>query len=364
MDWTKVSFFVSGLLLVSWTLLSAMRTVVLPRGAHVLLTQLVFQGLRLFLFPVARRLRPFFWWDHLLALFAPIGLLMLPVVWLLLILTGYSCMFLALGVPNWHDAFSLSGSSLLTLGFAQPKDTPTTVLAFSEAILGLGIVSLMITYLPTLYTAFSHRETMVTRLARRIGSPPSPLALLEHFHEIQAMEKLYEVWEDWEEWFAELEESHSSFPFLVFFRSPTPSRNWLTAAGVILDCASLSISTLQEKPAGPNAKLTLRTGYKALQAIATTLKIRFDTEPKLESGISVTRAEYNQVYDRLRELNMAVVRDREQGWRTFVKLRAEYDEVLIKLSERILAPYAPWISDRSNTITDVAEEVETIKEEV
>ena len=72
-----------GVLVVGWTLLSAMRTVVLPRGAHVLLTQMVFQSLRLLFFPLARRLRPFVWWDHLLALFAPIGLLLLPVVWLL-----------------------------------------------------------------------------------------------------------------------------------------------------------------------------------------------------------------------------------------------------------------------------------------
>lgn len=366
MDIVRVLFFMLGVLVVGWTLLSAMRTVVLPRGAHVLLTQMVFQSLRLLFFPLARRLRPFVWWDHLLALFAPIGLLLLPVVWLLLIMGAFACMFWALGVTSWHDALSLSGSSLLTLGFAQPKDTPTTVLSFSEAILGLGIVSLLITYLPTLYNAFSRREKMVTRLARRIGSPPSPLALLEHFNEIQALDKLYEVWEDWEEWFAELEESHSSFPFLVFFRSPTPARNWLTAAGVILDCAALSLSTLEGKPAGPDARLTLRTGFKALQAIATTLRIRFDPEERQHSGISVTQAEYNEVYDRLAALGMPVVPDREQGWQEFVNWRRQYDEVLLGLSERILAPYAPWVSDRATegAVGNMEGEKEIIKEEV
>jgi hypothetical protein len=38
--------------------------------------------------------------------------------------------------------------------------------------------------------------------------------------------------------------------------------------------------------------------------------------------------------------------DRDAAWRAFVGWRVNYDSVLVGLSELIMAPEAPWSSDR------------------
>ena len=43
----------------------------------------------------------------------------------------------------------------------------------------------------------------------------------------------------------------------------------------------------------------------------------------------------------------ALVADREQAWKDFSGWRVNYDAVLLQLSGLVMAPYAPWSSDRS-----------------
>src|SRR5690348_12738372 len=113
----RVVVFVLGAAVVLATLLSAMRTFVLPRSARVKLTSVVFRTAR-FLFNLwTRRATSYEERDRAMALYAPLTLLILPAVWLALVLGGYMGMFWAAGVESWHMAFKVSGSSLLTLGF-------------------------------------------------------------------------------------------------------------------------------------------------------------------------------------------------------------------------------------------------------
>src|SRR5262249_11917468 len=154
--------------------------------------------------------------DRIMAYYAPIALLSLPVVWLMLVWLGYTLIFWAIGIPTWRAAFVESGSSLLTLGFAVPPSMFATVLAFSEADFGLGLVALLISYLPTIYQAFSRREAAVTLLEVRAGSPPSAIELILRYHRIQGMERVERLWPTWEAWFGELEETHTSIGSLAF----------------------------------------------------------------------------------------------------------------------------------------------------
>src|SRR3712207_273779 len=114
------------------------------------------------------------------------------------------------GADSWRQAFILSGSSLLTLGFERVNDLPDITLTFLEAILGLGLVALLISYLPTIYGAFSRREQQVALLESRAGSPPSAVVMLERYHRIRGLDAMDEIWPVWEQWFADVQESHTS----------------------------------------------------------------------------------------------------------------------------------------------------------
>jgi hypothetical protein len=280
-----------------------------------------------------------------MAFYAPLSLLALLPVWLSSILAGYTGMFWALGTSSWREALKASGSSLLTLGFATTNDLPKTILMFSEATLGLIMVALLIAYLPTMYAAFSRREAVVTLLEVRAGSPPSAVEMIERYNRIHGLSRLSEMWRIWEVWFAEVEESHTSLAALTFFRSPQPNRSWITAAGAVLDTASLVASTV-DVPHDPQADLCIRAGFLALRHIADSFHIPYNPDPHFGDPISVTRQEFDAVYDRLASHGIPLKSDRDQAWRDFAGWRVNYDTVLLALAELTMAPQAPWSSDR------------------
>jgi hypothetical protein len=285
--------------------------------------------------------------DRLMAFFAPISLLTLPAVWLTIILTGYTAMFWALGVSPLERAVLTSGSSLLTLGFAPVHGIGQTLLAFSEAAIGLTLLALLIAYLPTMYAAFARRETQVTLLETAAGSPPSPVTIFIRAWVIGELDRLTELWIRWQVWFADISESHTSLTPLIFYRSPQPDRSWVTAAGVMLDAAALAASTL-DRPRNPEAELMIRSGYLALRHISEVLGVPFHRDPHFPGQpISVSRAEYDEAYDRLAAAGMPLKPDRDACWTDFAGWRVNYDDVLIALAGLTMAPPAPWSSDRA-----------------
>ncbi|MBA3943913.1 MAG: hypothetical protein H0X37_05050 [Herpetosiphonaceae bacterium] len=345
MTLARIVVFVFGLVAVYLTMMSTIRTFVLPRSTTDRLTRKVFLTTR-WLFNLRTSLYASYEGrDAIMALYAPVSLLVLLLVWLCCVLAGYTAMFWAIGVGSWRVAFSTSGSSLLTLGFAPLVDLPTTLVAFSEAIIGLVLVALLIAYLPTMYSAFARREAAVTLLEVRAGSPPSAVEMLGRFHRIQGFDRLLHVWTTWEAWFADISESHTSLAALAFFRSPQPRHSWVTASGAVLDAAALYASTI-DAPRDAQAELCVRAGYVALRSIADLYNIHYPTNPKPEDPISITRAEYDAAYDRLSTAGLPLKPNRDQCWRDFMGWRVNYDHVLLALARLTMAPPAPWSSDR------------------
>jgi hypothetical protein len=223
---------------------------------------------------------------------------------------------------------------------------PESIISFSEATLGLILVTVLISYLPTMYSAFSRREAAVNLLDVRAGSPPSAVEMLARYYRIHGFSELGEVWRTWEAWFADIEETHTSLAALALFRSPQPDRSWVTAAGAVLDAASLVDSTV-DIPRNPQSNLCLRAGYLALRRIADSFRIRYNPNPTADDGISISREEYDAACERLIEQGITLRPDRDKAWRDFVGWRVNYDTVLLALAAITMAPYAPWSSDRS-----------------
>lgn len=342
----RVIAVAAGAFVVAGTLGSAVRTVILPRGIAAKLTRQVFLLVRSIFRLRAGPKAGYERRDRVMALYAPMGLLALVACWLILVFAGYSAVFWGLEGGPIRDALGTSGSSLLTLGIEVPSTSAGTALAFSEAALGLLLLALLITFLPSLYSSFSKRETNVALLEVRAGSPPTAVEMISRYWRIHGIDRLGELWPQWEVWFAELEETHTSFPMLAFFRSPQPEHSWVTAAGTVLDAASLRASTL-DAPREPAAELCIRAGYVALRRIAGFFRVPFDPDPDPGDPITIAKEEYDSVYDRLAGEGVPVKRNREQAWRDFAGWRVNYDRVLLALAALTVAPEAPWSSDRS-----------------
>jgi len=348
MIFLRILIFLAGAWLVIVTLASAVRTFVLPRSAPDRITQSIFLAVRFFFgFPL-KKATSYLVRDRILAWYAPIGLLMLVPGWNLLILLGYAGMYYGASDLDAYSAFHKSGSALFTLGFDAVSGWGLSLLSFSEAMLGLVLIALLIAYLPTIYSAFSRREAAVTLLEVRAGNPPSAEQMLLRYHRIHGFERLTDEWVRWETWFADIQESHTSLAALVFFRSPQPEHSWVTAAGAVLDAASISLAAL-DKPNDPQAALCIRGGYLALRAIADYFNIAYDPAPKPGDPISVRREEFDALLDNLASENVALKPDRDQAWIDFTGWRVNYDAVLIGLAGLTSAPKAPWSSDRARS---------------
>lgn len=343
----RIVIFLAGFLIVILTLSSALSTFVLTRAARSQLNRIVFGLLRYLFDFILQFAKTYRRKDAIMAYYAPIGLILLVPTWYILILLGYTAMYWALGIGDVYSALRLSGSSLLTLGFESNKEFWATLLEFSEAMLGLLLVALLIAYLPTIYSAFSRREQAVNMLEVRAGNPPSALELLLRYNRIHGLDQLADYWKFWEAWFADLEETHTTLPALIFFRSPRAENSWITAAGAILDSASITLSAL-DIPYQASAALNIRAGYLALRRIANYFDLPNPDSPHFpETPICVERAEFDSVLDQLAEAGLPVKADRAQAWQDFAGWRVNYDRSLILLCGLVMAPKAAWSSDRA-----------------
>lgn len=331
------------------TLFSALGTFVVPRGVAARLTRVVFRTMRR-LFDVRLRLsRSELARDRVLAWYAPLSLFVLVGVWLVLVAGAFSLVFRGLGITSWRQSVATSGSSLTTLGFVPVQGLGREIAAFTEAALGLLLLAILITYLPTIYASFQRREALVGRAALQAGSPPTGVELLQRFGQIAGLDSLEgQVWQPWTVGFVDLEESHTSMASLAFFRSPRPERHWVTAAGSVLDAASLRASTV-DAPRQPSAELCIRAGFLALRHIADFYGISYDPEPVRGDPISITREEWDTARARLGEAGVPLRADLDEAWLDFMGWRVNYDAVLLALANLVAAPVAPWTSDRGPT---------------
>lgn len=346
MAFAAVATFVVGLILVLATLSSALRTMVVPRGVPSALVRVVFITIRRG-FRVVNRLSPGYEkLDRRMAFYAPVGLLALPVAWLTVSLTGYALMFWALGARPLRAAYAVSGSSMFTLGMVHRGDLPSLTLTFTEAGVGVGLLALLITYLPSIYTTFARREQAVALLETRAGSPPWGPNMIMRYYRIGWPGGFDQVWRDWQLWFADIEESHTSLGALAFFRSPQPDRSWVTAAGAVLDGAALVVSTVADHH-DPEAQLLVRAGYVSMRRIADSYDMVYDDSPAPDDPISITRAEYDDACELMEAAGVPLNPDREQSWRDFAGWRVNYDDVLRQLAGLVDAAPAPWSSDRA-----------------
>jgi hypothetical protein len=342
----RIAAGVAGATAVVIVIDAAIRTFVLPRGATVTFTRLISRGSR-FVFDIfARPARSYEQRDRVMALYAPITMLLLPAIWLTCVFAAFAAIFWSVESVAWSEAFRLSGSALFTLGFDTPRHFGPMLMTFLEAALGLGLLAMLISYLPTIYGSFSRREISVSQLAVRAGTPPSASVMIIRAHRTGFAERLDPLWQQWELWFVEVEETHTSIGLLSFFRSPNPGRSWVTASGAVLDAAALRLAVLDIEWT-PDAATCIRAGYLALRAIADLFGIPYDADPSADDPISVTKSEFLDVYDELVAAGVPVKPDREQAWRDFAGWRVNYDAVLLTLAGLVMAPYAPWSSDRS-----------------
>jgi hypothetical protein len=346
----QIIVFLLGLLIALSTLFSAIKQTVLPGRKKVRLARAVFRNtFRLFRLVIVR-IHSDATRDALWAFYAPISVMLLPLTWVILLMLGFTMMFWGVSEPSLGNALSLSGAAITTEGFLAPKGGAQITLYIIGGIIGLGIVGLLITFLPTVYSIYSQREEEVTRVAFRFGAPPSGFKVLAQSYRLGLAQELDEFWHTWEEWFTDMAETHLSNSDVIFYRSSQPDTSWITTAGAILDACSLFSSTVDRQNV-PWVNLCYLAGCLTLKDIATDIGIPLGSTLASSASIQVSRAEYETACEQLSSAGVPLKADREESWQTFVNMRSQYDFALIALANFLHVPEAPWSSDRKLGLT-------------
>jgi hypothetical protein len=338
---------------------SVIGTVVVPRAVRSPLTVLVTRSVGAVFFAMARRCRDTNRRDNVLAVQAPVVLIVQLVVWLAAFLVGFGLLMMPFTAAGFGYCLLLAGSAMSTIGFLAPGRTGARVLSILASFAALGTVALQIGYLPALYGAFNRREQAVALLNARAGVPAWGPELLARTHYglgtgVSTIGTLPELYAEWERFAADLTESHATYPVLVWFRSPRPLSSWVTSLLAVLDSAALFLALSPASAPEVPARLCLRAGFLCFNRLARVLGFPIPEEASAEDGISLTFEDFLEAVSRLRSVEFPIERSPEEAWPHFVGWRVNYERAAFAIADTVTAPAALWSGPRRIEMVPIA----------
>jgi hypothetical protein len=296
--------------------------------------------------------------DELLAAQAATILMTQLATWLGVSFVGYALLLWPFATRGLGSAFVDSGSSMFTLGFAEPAGGAPAAIVFLAAVTGLIIVALQIGYLPTLYAAFNRRETEVALLNARAGVPSwGPELLSRTMYALgsgtSTLDTMPGVYAQWERWAADVAESHTTYLPLVRFRSPGAMSSWVTSLLAVLDSAALFLALSPQAAPTVPARLCLRGGSQCFTRIARAMGFDIPQEPGPADGISLTYEEFLDAVAAMREVDFPIERDPAQAWPDFVGWRVNYERAAYAVAASVYAVPALWSGPRRHNIAPI-----------
>ncbi len=354
---------VLGLSAFGGVILDAFQTIILPRRptGRLRITRVFYQMTWKPWVWMASRVKDRKLRDQVYSVFGPFSLLALLVLWAVLLTIGFALLLFAFRSPFQDSSLAagagplsrfmtdlyVSGTTLTTLGPGDvaPRSQWARALMITESGTGLGFVALVISYVPVLYGAFSHREVNVAMLDGRAGSPPTAAELLRRHGFDGGQVALSDLLAEWERWSAEILESHISYPILCYYRSQHDNQSWLSALVSVLDACALLITTI-EGPASRQAQLTFAMGRHALIDLGHV----FHLEDRQESWLAGGQAErlpekvFVGLCDALATVELRLCGDPASVER-LLAIRALYEPHALAISEYLKMPLPQWVAE-------------------
>lgn len=279
--------------------------------------------------------------------YGPISLLFLIGVWAVGLVISFGMMQYGAGsalilngsTPGIFTDLYLSGTTFFTLGLGDvvPRSHLARLLVVAESGFGFGFLAAIIGYLPFIYSAFGARETNITLLDARAGTPPTAGELLRRHSFPEGQEALTKLLENWELWSAQLLESHLSYPVLAYFRSQHDNQSWIASLTAILDTCALTIAGI-EGACAKQAELTFAISRHAVVDLAQV----FSASPHALPHDRLPPADLIRVRSTLAAHGMKLLQTPEADKR-LAELRLMYEPYVYALATHLSQKLPPWI---------------------
>jgi len=346
-----------GVIFIIGILQDSFETVILPRrvSQRFRLSRMFYTSTWMMWSSLARKMRPGNRREFYLSYFGPLSLIFLLVIWAVILVFAFALIQWGTGstlsAPEKDVTFGsylyLSGTTFITLGIGDvtPLTGMARFLVTGEAALGFGFLALVIGYVPVIYQSFSRRETEISLLDARAGSPSSATELLRRHYRDQHIEELIQYLQNWERWSAELLESHLSYPVLTYYRSQHERQSWLAALTTILDVCALLIVGF-DGISTPTVRFTFAIARHA----AVDLAQIFGTPPMNTRLNRLSPEDFARMRDALAEVGLNLQHEEDAEKRLY-EIRLIYEPFVNALANHLLVNLPPWVS-ATRTVDD------------
>lgn len=277
--------------------------------------------------------------ERFLIPYGPVSLVGLLAVWVALLVFGWALVWWGLqghleGIDDVASAAYFSGVTFLTIGYGDivPEGGGSRILAVVEGLMGILTTALVIGLLPTLFGAYMRREAKLLTLDD-LTEDVTPVGYLRRYADGGDLEPLYAEFRSWDAWCAEVCDSHSAYPMLLWFRSRQYGRSWSVGLGIVLEVASYVLAAV-DAPRHHEAQSLYRRAVMLLDAVRSQTH---GALPTVHVDPDAVREQFREVYQTLVGFGLPV-RPFDEAFARQKALRADYVPVVVALSELLLAP--------------------------
>lgn len=282
--------------------------------------------------------------ERWLARFGPASFLGLLVAWTTLEIFGWGLIWWGLrsgfhgAIDSPGDAWYYSGVVYFSIGFGDilPSSGVLRLLTVAEGLSGLGTLGLVIGYLPSMYAAYSARERQLLLLDDLTDERVTPVTLVRaYLDEDGGTTRVDAMFDEWAAWCADVYDSHTSFPVLVWFRSKHRGHSWITGLGVVTDAAIAFAATVPGAERGSAIRL-----HRQAVRLVDGLGQRVGLPP--DPSVAALRPELWRIgYTTLAGTGVAV-RTFEDSYDRLTAMRAEFHPMMEAFITELLAPRGFW----------------------
>lgn len=247
---------------------------------------------------------------------------------------------------DFMSALYAAGTSLSFVGSGdfKPQSAVFQGLYMLNSLIGMSVISLVLTYLMQIYNALKSRNTLgltIQTLSNDSGDAAELIAGLgPHGQFDSGFSNLSSLASN----AVEVKESHHFYPLLFYFRFAEPYYSVSQTATVLFDSVSLLKSALSDEDySWLKESATVAQCWRAAMLLVGMLEDVFlRAEPaqvrsRPDVGVRERwRTRYFAALERMRQAGIKTIADPDTGFETYVSLRERWDGHVARLSASML----------------------------
>ncbi|HRW39067.1 MAG TPA: potassium channel family protein [Aquihabitans sp.] len=337
---------VVGAVIVAWTLLDSFETLLANnlRTGRLSITAAYYRASWKLTRRVAVRVRSERRRDRLLAHYGPGSFLGLLLVWTGGEILGWGLIWWGVRegfttpIASLADALYYSGVVYFSIGFGDilPATGGLRLLTVIEGLSGLGTLGLVIGFIPSLASAYSARERQLLLLDDLTDRRITPISLARAYVGPDGdTERLEAFFDEWSAWCAEVYDSHTSYPMLMWWRSKHRGHSWITGLGVVTDAAIAYAGAVEDGDRGAAMRLH-RQAVRLVGGLSERVGIRPDPDVT-----ELTREGWAVGHASMVESGFEPL-DVDDAYERVLALRRQFHPYMEAFIDELLAPRGFW----------------------